>query len=129
MSKTRVSSSYVHALLRKMGANKKRNLRAYKVVVDTESFYFEEGQVAHSFAARRTKINKCVVKVFENMGNEQYVLLATYEFDAKARKELEDEMKFAKMPQTWVAKGESSVEAWAFALTHPKQVATIVRQK
>lgn len=131
MSKCRVQSKYVNKLLRAMGANKKRNLHAFKVVVGTEETFFEEARPAISFAARRCKMDKTIVRAFENVGGEQYILLATYEFDAKAAQQLAqfDEDNGFRMPNTWVAKGDTSIEAWAFALTHPTKVATIVRQR
>ncbi len=127
MSKCRVGSKFVSAQLRKLGANKKRNLKAFKVLVGTEETFFEEARAAISYTARRCKMDKTTAKVFENVGNEQYILLATYEFNPSLPEQKEG-FGF-KMPNTFVAKGGTSLEAWAFALTHPTQVATIVRQK
>jgi hypothetical protein len=130
MSKCRVGSKVVQNSLRALAnANGKRNLRAYRVSTETETFYFEWAKAAHSFASRRAQVEKTPIKVFENAGGEEYLLLATYQFEEKTSKSGLDDLNYVKMPNTFVAKGDNSVEAWAFALTHPEAVSTIRRSR
>ena len=135
MASFRVASSEVANSLRALAnANGKRNLRAYKVVVDGSIFYFEWAKAAHSFASRKAQMQpegtkKVPVKVFENAGGEQYILLATYQFESKTSKTGIEDLNYVRMPNTQVAKGDTSSEAWAFALRNPRKVATIVRGK
>lgn len=79
MAKVRVASRQVLDQLKKLGANQKRNIRAWKVKYGTQEKYFEEGKYAFRYASIECRHSLEKYEIYENAGGEEYILRAIYE--------------------------------------------------